>query len=188
MIMMKLKEATKPQHDSLEEAVDIINTSSTLAGYINLLKGFYSYHASIEKSLAAVDWEKLNFDYDSRRKKHLLARDLQVLGVNPDELESWEDLPAISDAPQAVGSLYVLEGSTLGGQIISRHLAKSLALNPDNGAAFFNSYGERVGEMWKSFCLFATNYAQTTQKDKEIIETACQTFSSFERCLKQQLN
>lgn len=188
MIMMKLKEATKPQHDSLENAVDILRTASTLEGYANLLRGFYSFHASIEDSLSHLDWQKLNFDYDSRRKKHLLAKDLEILGIDVDKLSGWQDLPAVAEAPQAVGCLYVLEGSTLGGQIISRHLAKQLALNPENGAAFFNSYGERVGEMWKAFCLFATNYAAAAQKDEEIVSTACQTFSSFEKCLKHQLN
>lgn len=188
MIMTKLKEATKHQHDSLENAVDILQNCSHQSGYVNLLRGFYSYHAAIEKSLARVDWQTLNFDFESRRKRFLLEKDLQSFGVNVAEVEMWADLPAIRAASEAVGCLYVLEGSTLGGRIISRHLREKLELNAENGAAYFNSYGERVGEMWMAFCLFANEFAAANNQENEIIGAAQQTFQSFEKCLQHQLN
>ena len=41
---------------------------------------------------------------------------------------STNDVPAIDDAATAFGVAYVLEGSRLGGQVVSRVLAKRLAL------------------------------------------------------------
>lgn len=185
MILAKLKEATRPQHDSLEGSVDIMNRTLTLDGYKNLLRKFYSFHAAIERSLAETDWKSVNFDFDSRRKTEMLERDLAFLEIDKNTIELWNDLPAVGEIPQAVGCLYVLEGSTLGGQVISRHLRQNFDLTPANGAAFFNSYGERVGMMWKEFAAFANDYAQNADADEKIVNAAQQTFSSFEKCFKQ---
>lgn len=188
MILAKLKEATRPQHDSLEGTVDIMNRAMTLEGYKNLLCKFYSFHAAIEQPLGAIDWQTLGFDFESRRKRHFLEKDFQYLDVDKSRIDLWRDLPEINDAPQAVGCLYVLEGSTLGGQVISRHLRQNFDLTPANGAAFFNSYGERVGEMWKAFGAFANNYAEAhADEDETIINAARQTFTSFEKCFKQPI-
>jgi heme oxygenase len=51
-------------------------------------------------------------------------------------LPQYHDLPDIEDWPRMLGCLYVLEGATLGGQIISRHLQRTLHIDAINGAAF----------------------------------------------------
>jgi heme oxygenase len=47
--------------------------------------------------------------------------------------------------------LYVLEGSTLGGQILTRQIHDQLGFTPEYGCQFFSRYGPRVYEMWKTF-------------------------------------
>ncbi len=78
----------------------------------------------------------------------------------------------------ALGCLYVLEGATLGGQVISRHLAK-LGIGPENGGRFFNGYGARTGEMWKSFQTSATAYCVTHDQISEAVDGAKWTFERF---------
>jgi heme oxygenase len=73
------------------------------------------------------------------------------------------------------GGLYVTEGATLGGQIISRQLEQMLGLSARRGAAFFTSYGLQVGSMWRSFC--ATLQAHTpAEKEDLVVDAAKQTF------------
>jgi heme oxygenase len=46
------------------------------------------------------------------------------------------NLPVINSLGRLVGALYVLEGSTLGGQLISRQLNQHLGLTLNTGARF----------------------------------------------------
>jgi heme oxygenase len=84
---------------------------------------------------------------------------LRVLGVDQLHLDDAQPL-ARANLNFAVGCLYVLEGATLGGQFISRHLA-TLGIGPANGGLFFHGYGAKTGEMWKSFQTNATGFCVT---------------------------
>ena len=61
------------------------------------------------------------------------------------------ELPAVEDTDQALGRLYVLEGSTLGGTFISRHLATLPTVGPDVRLGAFSPYGAETGAMWHAF-------------------------------------
>lgn len=51
----------------------------------------------------------------------------------------------------ALGSLYVIEGSSVGGRILARHFGERLGMRPDTGCRFFAGYGERTSQMWSAF-------------------------------------
>ncbi len=76
--------------------------------------------------------------------------------------------------------MYVLEGSTLGGTMISRRLRQSLGLHPGSGggAQFFFSYGPQVGRMWRDFTAALEAYSEGNAhgKDEEIVASAQATF------------
>ena len=59
-------------------------------------------------------------------------------------------LPVVGGTDQALGRLYVLEGSTLGGAFIDRHLA-SLPHLADVRIRAFSPYGDGTGAMWAAF-------------------------------------
>ncbi|MFN0279425.1 MAG: biliverdin-producing heme oxygenase [Pyrinomonadaceae bacterium] len=184
--MKKLKEATSKQHEELEDTVDIMNRMFSREDYRNLLEKFRRFYAAIEPKIAAVDLERFGMDFEKRRKTALLENDLKSLddSQNADHNASeFIDLPNLSTPSRAFGSLYVLEGATLGGQVITRHLKQHLDITPENGGMFFNSYGAEVGPMWKSFAETITRFAEETDDDDSIVEAARETFDSFRRCM-----
>lgn len=188
MIMTKLKEATREQHDNLENTVNVMDRLFSIDDYQMLLTKFYRFYAAIEPRVAANDLQKAEFDFDARRKTALLEKDLKALGVLDDvrgNVPLWEKLPPLDTSAKAFGSLYVMEGATLGGQVITRHLKQHLDLTPEHGGAFFNSYGANVGPMWKSFGATLTAFAESGEADEEIIEAARKTFDSFRDCFLQ---
>ncbi len=118
--MTKLKEATRDQHDEMEKTVAIMDRMFSLEDYKKLLEKFCRFYSAIEPRIAAVDLETLGFDFDKRRKTDLLENDLKSLGVNGEHnTAEWTDLPTVDLPAQAFGCLYVLEGATLGGQVIT---------------------------------------------------------------------
>jgi heme oxygenase len=62
-----------------------------------------------------------------------------------------------------IGTLYVIEGATLGGQVISRHLYRHLGFSANAGARFFNGYGDEAAtqQQWTLFCQFADRSIET---------------------------
>jgi len=183
--MTKLKEATRDQHENLENTVDVMGEVFSLDNYKLLLTKFYRFYAAIEPKVAENDLIGAGFDFNARRKTPLLEKDLEALGIL-DNVRSgvspWEGVPDVSNLSKAFGSIYVMEGATLGGQVITRHLNKDFGLTPENGAAFFSSYGPEVGSMWKSFKETLTTWAEESGDEEQIIGAARETFDSFSNC------
>ncbi len=118
-----------------------------------------------------------------RIKLPLLSADLRALGVGSDaqeQLPVCRDLPVCDGLAAALGCLYVLEGASLGGQVISRHFNHSLNLNAHNGTAFFTGYGAATGPMWQAF---TTRLMAAGADEAALVNSACETFLSLEQWL-----
>lgn len=163
----------------------LLDPALTREGYRATLAAFYAFYAPLEERIARLPgWRAVDFDLAVRRKAPLIARDLAALGAPARELEQvapGDELPRVDTLPRALGALYVLEGATLGGQIIRRHLAATLGLGPATGAAFLTSYGDQVGPMWKAFRRFVTEYEGREGCGEVIVEAACDTFDALTR-------
>ena len=114
----------------------------------------------------------------SRLKCSLLREDLLILGRDPATVRQCERLPRLDTFLQGLGCLYVLEGSTLGSQIISRRLEEKLQLGEGSGASFFNAYGQSAGARWIEFKRFISASVRPEQAD-HVVEAARQTFLCF---------
>jgi heme oxygenase (biliverdin-IX-beta and delta-forming) len=73
--------------------------------------------------------------------------------------------------------MYVMEGSTLGGQYIARHVEKTLHFTPGQGNAYFRGYSERTGELWREFKSLLTALPETDSDT--VIASAKATFAVF---------
>jgi heme oxygenase len=80
---------------------------------------------------------------------------------------------------EAIGCLYVIEGSTLGGQIILHSVQKSLNLDAGGGVKFFHGYGARTPGMWKSFISALDSIPPTGEAADAVEQGAMQTFLAF---------
>jgi heme oxygenase len=183
-LMAKLKESIQPYHKRLESKVDWFKPGFSQADYLELLQRFWTYYSPLEQKLSQIPELKLWLpDFGQRAKLPLLAQDLQNLGLTADTLSQMPlcaELPQLNEPEAALGCLYVIEGSTLGGQVISSHLKQTFAIGKTNGAAFFTGYGDATGTMWQTF-KEAINQAEVNQET--VITAACETFTTLERWL-----
>jgi heme oxygenase len=186
-ILDRLREETSELHKKIEKALPVMRPGFQLPEYRLLVARFYGFYLPVERDLdrlrcleeALPDWRK-------RRKTEWLHKDLLALGCTAREIAGLpfcDDVPATRAVPESLGCLYVLEGSTLGGQIISRHLQAALGLGPDNGGAFFRGYDLDSGPMWKVFRT-AVPLAVTIEEHDRTVSAAKETFHCLHAWLK----
>ena len=89
-------------------------------------------------------------------------------------------LPPIVDLPTALGAMYVLEGSTLGGRYITKAVRAKLGLTPGDGCSYFASYGDRVGLMWKAFGAAVDAFAADDAAREAVERSADATFAAVD--------
>lgn len=185
--MQQLKQETLGQHENLERRLQLLRPDMNLQEYRHLLERFHGFYAPWERRGAILLNQALPGFLSERRKTPLLERDLRFLGSEPSVLEECSDLPATDSLLALLGSLYVLEGATLGGQILNRHFTQQFNLSPHQGCAFFASYGSDTGRYWRSFCELLTFYS-SPDNDVMIVQSAIHTFGHFENWLAQEVS
>jgi heme oxygenase len=174
-LLLRLKDETRDVHESLERDLDLLRPDLTLERYQGIVERFYGFYQPWENAIQPLLTEHLPGFGETRTKVPKLLEDLVYLGRKTGKLPVCKKLPSCLTWPEVFGGLYVTEGATLGGQIISRQLEQMLGLSARRGAAFFTSYGLQVGSMWRSFC--ATLQAHTpAEKEDLVVDAAKQTF------------
>lgn len=189
-ILAQLKARTAHQHQQTEDGVDLMRDDFSLEDYKDLLKRFYAFYKCYDEKLrGSLDENTISFYKDERFNTPRLIADLKSLGMTDEEIseiETYKDLPSLDSPEKIFGSLYVVEGSTLGGQYISRHLKEKFVLDESNGAAFFSGYGKNTGKMWNAFREAVTEFAdQDGVNREEIILAANETFEKIGECLNR---
>ena len=82
------------------------------------------------------------------------------------------------------GCLYVIEGATLGGQIIIKNLNFNLGLTAAAGASFCDGYGAQTGSRWKALCAAVPDEGFDSQGGAEaMLRSANRTFDVFSEWL-----
>lgn len=148
--MAALKAHTAEAHAAAERRIDFERLTESREGYRRTLEAFYGFYEPIEREFAARADGGFDFVPDARAPR--LAADLKALGGSDvGGLPRCGDLPEVALPSQYVGALYVLEGASLGGRVISRQVRERLGIEADAGGSFFHGAGERTGARWREF-------------------------------------
>ncbi|UZR94542.1 biliverdin-producing heme oxygenase [Chondrinema litorale] len=188
--MQTLKSATRKNHDKVEKLAfssKIMDGSINIDEYSSLILKQYFFHKNIESQLNKVlnDKQKEQLDFSRRRKVHLLKYDMLELQLE-EEMLSFSKMPElqIKNINDAIGAMYVLEGSTLGGAVIRKKLISNMQIQPNTTFHYYGCYGTDTGNFWKQFILQATVFGNEESAQKEIVAKATETFEYFENILK----
>lgn len=186
-VAQTLKHQTEAAHLELEALMmPWLQAIATKEDYAQLLKGFYGYFSPLENAVAPFITTSILPDGAERRKATFILNDLAQLAVSTSELPLATHLPKIQSLPQALGALYVMEGSTLGGKGITKMLLKKEGLNLQlNSLQFFGGYGEKTGPMWTAFVNVLNSFCGTDEEVAQMVASAAQTFSLFKTWLQE---
>ncbi|RZA02121.1 MAG: heme oxygenase [Sphingobacteriaceae bacterium] len=187
MLTDTIKEATQTQHQQLEKAlVAKMKAIRSMQGYVDLLKVFYGYFGGLEQQITQYINSSNLQDHTQRRKTNAMADDIKALGGTLPNTANSNHLPAINNPLQAFGALYVIEGSTLGGSIISKMMQQHLPFDGQNGLSFFNGYGEQTHQMWAEFKTALNAVVKTQDDEAVVLQAANDTFAGFKQWMDKQ--
>ena len=156
MDLTQLRKQTAGDHAATEDAVPLMNPGLTRAGYVDMLKRFYRVVSAWDRWVDAHAPQDLLPLLQGRRRATLLASDLEAMGSPLTEGTEVYPPFVLGDSCTAgdvrsvfLGRLYVMEGSTLGGQYIAQHAEETLGLASGAGDSYFRGYGEATGDRWR---------------------------------------
>ena len=160
MDLQLLREETRPEHEATEAAMPLMGPGLTLDTYKTVLGTLLPILRGWETWAESAAPESVRPLLAARRRSHLLEADLRALGepVPPsqqlwEEPIDWTSVVNGKDPNQTsrserefeaafLGAFYVLEGSTLGGRMIARHIQPMLGLEDGQGDAYFRVHGD----------------------------------------------
>ncbi|MEA5674238.1 biliverdin-producing heme oxygenase [Pseudomonas sp. MH2] len=181
-VLLALREGTQACHKSLEARLPFFSEGFDHDAYRRLIEAYYGFHAPLEALLATHQGNE-------RNKAEALCRDLQALKLSAEQIDALplcRDLPAITDEASALGVMYVLEGSTLGGQVLKRAMAQRLGIDADSGGGFLDVYGSATASHWRGFIERLDRRPLSPENQARAVAAAVATFTCFERWLEQR--
>ncbi|MCJ8521263.1 heme oxygenase [Pseudorhizobium tarimense] len=141
-----VRDRTSSSHAKVEATV---GSFDSLENYRRYLRGSYIFRASLDARMNGLHWpEQFGLWAASDRLTDLMRQDMDDLGVTPPPINLAQPEPLLaSDFESLLGTLYVVEGSSLGARVLFRR-AQTLGLSDTFGARHLAAQARSV-ERWK---------------------------------------
>lgn len=191
MISELLKSETAHHHEAIENARRFTRLGAedfSREEYLDILERFYGFYKPLEAAFRNHGAVLEALHYEKRFKLPLLEKDLIFFGYTPErisQLPVTSDLPPVSTQAQALGCIYVMEGSTHGAQFIARRLRGQLHLEEGQGVIFYEGYGKETMNQWKDFKGYLDSSVTTEAEQREVVDAAAKTFEALQRWMDQ---
>ena len=184
-VLQQLRLATAVQHKALEARLPLTHSRLDLDTYKRIIEAYYGFHVPLQQSMERF-LAPQTID-PARQKIPSLIKDLRALGLSETQIHALPlctDLPAIDSIAQLLGVMYVMEGATLGGQVLRRIIADRLGVDADSGGEFLDVYGRDTGRLWKAFLKQLAEF-DAPLHNADVVAGACATFECFQTWLER---
>ena len=188
--MPQLRLATQTEHQRIERSEllsGLLTTNYSMAQYQQLLARLFGFYSALEPQIFTGLPEYAAPVLMNRQKSDLLVRDLQAFSMNLTAVEALPrcfTLPELKSFAARMGSLYVMEGATLGGQIIQRKLIEQFGVGIQPTLYFYSAYGDDTGRQWY---MFKTAMEQWFGQDNDAVERLITSARATFNCLIEWL-
>lgn len=171
----RLKEETHLEHERMHQLMKQADVFSNEIQYAKFTLAQYYFQAQIEHVYTDQKIQAYIPDLDIRGRAHAAYQDLKDLNHLPTQQAELKNLPYL----QALGWIYVSEGSTLGAAFLFKQAQKKLNLSAEFGARNLAAYPEGRMVVWRRFQLALNTAEFTEQEQDEIILGALHGFHYF---------
>lgn len=188
MILEHLKEKTKAIHDEVEEdnlTGFIMDGSINQAQYEELLRQNFSVYKAVEDFINAR-YDNLPDElkpFAGYQKTNALAKD--IAGFSNFPLPQPTAITGPRDLGTLVGALYVIEGSMMGGMMMSKKLQSCEKLEHIEAHYFYNTDTKVAATRWKSFKEAVLSCKFTSEDIDKAGVSAIHIFEHFKKAYKK---
>lgn len=179
----RLRTATAQLHRATEAAFDADDRLASMAGYVDLLDRLWSLHAGVEDALRDHRSSLPGLELEALRRSPLLAVDIETLAGRSPRLPRAGLTYASPGA--ALGGIYVVEGSILGGRVLMRRAERSLGVTATQGGRFLAGDGAATGSRWRVFLAALAALPAFGDAADAAEEGARDTFAAFLGCFAE---
>jgi len=132
-----------------ERRFDIKRRMGSLHDYAGALAILWRLHFVTNRALEAAEWAGLpRARAVAQARIGWLRQDLASLGVEP---PGTDLILTLADKAEALGCLYVMEGSMLGSLVLARLVQARLGIGPATGVRFLHGFAEETDAIWREF-------------------------------------
>ncbi|ARP86753.1 biliverdin-producing heme oxygenase [Bordetella genomosp. 9] len=182
-----LRDATRDRHERLDRSLRIASPEATYEDYIAYLAALCGWLQPLEASLWARPWPPALQAARRRDKAARIQRDFEAARAAGMRVPAVPMCPALPDVTgsqaYALGVMYVIEGSQLGGRMMAKRFA---AAWPAHRFHYLDGYGPDLGALWKDFTSFLASALRGPEDVNQAVAGACDAFDTLTDWLRRQ--
>lgn len=184
----RLREATHPAHERLDTFIMASQPFASRDNFGRFVRVQHRFHRDLDALFFDGRLGELLPDLLGRRRLTMIEQDLADLGL---------DVPHIDRAPRfvpgqaidladALGWLYVVEGSNLGAAFLLKDAAR-LDLNETYGARHLAGAPEGRGLHWRTFTAALDAIELSEEEERRVVAGAEAAFASVEAYAREEM-
>ena len=169
-IVAELRARTADAHAKLEHSAFVMPSTRRRASYARLIGAMLSFHEAIEREFMRFEeaFVERGIVMEGRYKAHLLRGESAQLSSPAVD----EPVLHYAAAANAVGALYVMEGSTLGGTLIARSVETHL----QHSSRYYGCHGCATASRWRETTAQLDAFPLDEREREQMCDGANSTF------------
>ncbi|MDO4709779.1 MAG: biliverdin-producing heme oxygenase [Pseudomonadota bacterium] len=181
----RLKEATRDTHDRLDKSIMAEDIFSSQAQFARFLRVQYRFHRDVDALYTKPELVPLLPELDARRRLAQVTQDLRDLGTPLPEAAAGK-LDSSTALPEALGWLYVAEGSNIGGTVLYKLASSKLGLNAEHGARHLAAHPDGAARHWREFTRALDEIALSEAEEARVFAAANQAFATVQGYVNEE--
>ena len=184
----RLKAGTRDAHGALDSFIMAAKPFESRENFGKFVKTQYLFHKDLDALFFDAKLDALLPDLKGRRRIGLIEQDLQDLSLDVPEKESvrFHEGDEKFDLPEAMGWLYVVEGSNLGAAFLLKDAAK-LGFGEEFGARHLAGAPEGRGLHWRTFTAALDEIELTEEEERRVVSGAQDAFVAVHNYARQMM-
>lgn len=178
-VLQSLRAATTDIHTAIETEADVERRLRDLAERPAMVARFHVLHSAVEAAVAPWRHAFAEDGYEPDSRSPLIRSGLETLGA---AAPAGETVPSLPTYGEAIGWVYVAEGSMLGGRIMRKAMTRDHI--PLTGLEFLDPWGDETGSRWRAFLhAVESAYASGRATQDDIVKGGVDAFDLAFRVL-----
>ncbi|AON56926.1 biliverdin-producing heme oxygenase [Herbaspirillum seropedicae] len=178
----RLKADTAALHEQMHALMEQAQPFADRARYARFVAAQYHFQRDVEHLFDDPALQAAVPDLQVRGREADALADLADLGAVPGQIDI---ATATVRMPEALGWLYVSEGSTLGAAFLLKQVQQRLGLDEQFGARNLAAYAEGRAVVWRRFVGFLDQAGDSPQVQEAVLAGARAAFERFGALLRR---